>query len=79
MTQKEFKAERLVFSFNAKDIEEAKNKISEKIFYNSTIHLSMFELNKGYKYFHLYNYKKEKINYILCVKENCEKYQLRAL
>lgn len=76
MTQAEFKKLKLQFSFSAKDIEEAKEMVSKKVYYNSKIDFTMFETNRGYDYFYLVNFKKE-INYntILCRKNN--NYQLR--
>ena len=76
MTQKEFKTYKLIGSFTAENIEAAKEIISEKVYYNSKINFTMFELNKGYEYFYFINYKGEiKRDTILCRNKN--KYQLR--
>lgn len=78
MTTKEFKTIPLIFSFTAKDLDEAKEKVSKNVFYNSKVDFTMFELNRGTKYFHFVNFKGEiQQSIILANKENSNKYQLR--
>ena len=78
MTTKEFKTIPLLFSFTAKDLEEAKEKVSKNVFYNSKVDFTMFEVNRETKYFYFVNYKGEiQQNLILANKENSNKYQLR--
>lgn len=78
MTQKEFKTLDLQYSFTAKDLEEAKEIVSKNVYYNSKVDFTMFELNRGTKYFYFVNYKGEiNTNIILANKENSNRYQLR--
>jgi len=76
-TQAEYKKGRLMYSFNASDIEEAKEKLTS-YYYGSKKELTMYSLSKGYRYFYLVNSKGE-INQkvIICNRENSTKYQLR--
>ena len=57
MTQQEFKKGNLMFSGKCESKENLEQKISEKIYYNSKIHLTMFELNRGVQWFYLVNHK----------------------
>jgi hypothetical protein len=78
MTQKEFKTFNLLYSFTAKDIQEATEKISKDVYYNSKVNFTMFEQSRGVNYFYFVNYKGEiNRNVILANKENSNRYQLR--
>jgi hypothetical protein len=78
MTQKEFKTFTLIGSFTANTLEEAKEIISQKVYYGSKLDFTMFELNRGTMYFHFVNYKGEiDTNIVLANKENSNRYQLR--
>lgn len=76
-SQKEFKKGRLMFSFNAANIEEAKQKLTS-YYYGSQKTLTMYSINKNFKYFYLVNSKGE-VNktVIISNRENSTKYQLR--
>tara|TARA_R110000744_G_scaffold229881_6_gene348022 strand:+ start:925 stop:1164 length:240 start_codon:yes stop_codon:yes gene_type:complete len=55
----DFKKGNLMLSGNCKTKEELEKKISERIYYNSKVHLTMFEENKGLKWFFLVDFKGE--------------------
>lgn len=78
MTTKEFKTFKLMYSFTAKDIQEATEKVSKDVYYNSKVNFTMFEQSRGVNYFYFVNYKGEiNRNVILANKEGSNKYQLR--
>ena len=77
-TQSEYKKGKLLYSFNAKDKEDAEQKISKEVYYTSSKTLTMYSLNRGIKYFYLVNAKGEiNRNVIITNKENSSKFQLR--
>ena len=76
-SQTDYKKGRLMYSFNANDIEQAKEKLTG-YYYGSKKDLTMYSLSKGFKYFYLLNEKGEmNQKTIICNKENTTKYQLR--
>ena len=77
-TQKDFKACKLLYSFVAEDAEEAAQKISKNVFYNSEKSLTMYSLNKKTMFFYVVNSKGE-VNQDLIVmnQEKNNRYQLR--
>lgn len=78
MTTKEFKTFKLMYSFTAKDIQEATEKVSKDVYYNSKVNFTIFEQSRGVNYFYFVNYKGEiNRNVILANKENSNRYQLR--
>lgn len=59
MTTKKFKEGNLIFSGSTENKTDLEQKISEKIYYNSKIHLTMFLENRGVKFFYLVDCKGE--------------------
>lgn len=59
MTLTEFKKGTLIFSGTCENKTDLEQKISKKVYYNSKVNLTMFELNRGVKYFYLVNFKGE--------------------
>jgi hypothetical protein len=78
MTTQEFKKGTLIFSGTCKGKGDLEQKLSQKVYYNSKLNLTMFSLNRGIQYFYLVNYKKG-INQkkVATINEKSGKFQYR--
>jgi hypothetical protein len=78
MTTQDFKKGTLIFSGTCKGKEDLEQKLSQKVYYNSKLSLTMFAVDKGVQWFYLVNYKGD-INQkkVATINEKSGKFQYR--